>query len=168
MRILNYLTLPVIYSENFYEYLTYEKTSRMFVPWKWMAIEYLQNDFFTLKSDVWSYAVLVWEILSFGRNPYGHQEYDEVLRKLESGYRLPVPTDVDQISLWSPASLYKDISEKCFTIDPEKRLNFSNVVQMLEEELSSEEMMIYKQMHEIYQATRANIYLKMGRSAVSK
>ena len=77
--------------KKFYSNEKYRKASRMCVPWKWMAIEYLKDDYFTLKSDVWSFAVLIWEILSFGREPYGHQDYDQILTNLEQGYRLPFP-----------------------------------------------------------------------------
>ena len=72
------------------DYEKYEKETRVYVPWKWMAIEYLQTGCLTITSDVWSYGVLLWEVMAFGRTPYGHQEYDEVLTKLRSGYKLPV------------------------------------------------------------------------------
>ena len=88
-------------AKNFYTNEKYEKISRVLVPWRWMAIEYLKDDFFTLKSDVWSYGVTLWEILSFGRTPYGRQEYEEVLRKLESGYQLFFPEDCKGISFFS-------------------------------------------------------------------
>ena len=110
-------------SKKFYDNVKYEKTSRMLVAWKWMAIEYLTNEFFTLTSDVWSYAILLWEILSFGHTPYGCQEYGEVLKKLESGYRLPCPTDILILS-WSPDSLYNELSKVCFVAEPGNRATF--------------------------------------------
>ena len=78
-------------SKKLNDYAIYEKESREFVPWRWMAMEYLMDQYFTLTSDVWSYGVLFWEILSFGKIPYGHQDYDEVVAKLESGSRLTYP-----------------------------------------------------------------------------
>ena len=57
-------------SKNFYTELKYNKSVRLMVPWRWMAIEYLTNGYFTLNSDVWSFAVLFWEILSFGKVIY--------------------------------------------------------------------------------------------------
>ena len=105
-------------SKKFYEDLTYEKTSRLFVPWKWMAIEYLNDDYFTLKSDVWSFGVLFWEMLSFGKSSYGHQEYEEVLSRLENGYRLQCPNEASKISSWNAKELYATISNQCFIAIP--------------------------------------------------
>eukprot|EP00049_Salpingoeca_infusionum_P016508 m.338788 g.338788 ORF g.338788 m.338788 type:complete len:1743 (-) comp16086_c1_seq8:306-5534(-) len=53
--------------------------------------EVLADQTFTIKSDVWAFGVVVWEIFSFGRMPYGALEYGAVLEKLESGYRLQQP-----------------------------------------------------------------------------
>ena len=49
-------------SKHLYYDTTYEKENRLEVPWKWMALEYLTDDYFTLKSDVWSFMVLIWEM----------------------------------------------------------------------------------------------------------
>ena len=57
-------------SKNFYAKLKYSKSVRLMVPWRWMAIEYLTDGYFELNSDVWSFAVLFWEILSFGKVIY--------------------------------------------------------------------------------------------------
>ena len=101
-------------SKRFYDNVKYSKESRLYVPWKWMALEYLMNDYFTLTSDVWSFGVLFWEILSFGRTPYGQQEYDELLDKLKTGYRLSFPDEAKQILSWSPQSLFQSLSKMCF------------------------------------------------------
>jgi serine/threonine protein kinase len=44
-------------SKKFYENTNYQKESRVMVPWKWMAYEFLTKGFFTLASDVWSFQV---------------------------------------------------------------------------------------------------------------
>ena len=62
-----------------------------------MALEYLTESYFTLKSDVWSFGVLFWEILSLGKVPYGQQSYDEVLEGLKNGYRLYFPENLEYI-----------------------------------------------------------------------
>ena len=67
----------------------YEKENRVMIPWKWMAIEYLKDDYFTLTSDVWSFGVVVWEILSLGQDPYKGQKCLKTVEKINNGYRLP-------------------------------------------------------------------------------
>ena len=65
--------------EIIYKTPKYVKKSREEVPWRWMAYEYLASDYFTITSDVWSFAVVVWEMFSFGKLPYGMQDYSEIL-----------------------------------------------------------------------------------------
>lgn len=150
-------------SKKFYENVKYEKTSRTFVPWKWMALEYLRDNFFTLTSDVWSFAVVVWEILSFGRIPYGQQDFDELLSKLEDGYRLPSPPDIRHISNWSPEKFYQELSKVCFVENPNDRATFADVVKIIENELLVEEKFRYTEMDHRYQSTLAKDYQQIGK-----
>ena len=61
------------------------------VPVRWMAPESLRKKIYTHKSDVWSYGVTVWEILTFGARPYGGKQAKEIFMLLESGHRLEQP-----------------------------------------------------------------------------
>ena len=137
-------------SKRFYDNLKYEKKNRNFIPWKWMAYEYLTRDYFTLTSDVWSFGVVTWEIFSLGRTPYGHIDYRTLLDQLESGYRLPCPKEIENISSWSPKQIYDKLSKVCFVSDPLERANFSQVVEIIEDDLSENEKASYKNMQQIY------------------
>ena len=153
-------------SKKFYTDQKYRKKKRPFVPWKWMAIEYLTNDFFTLKSDVWSFAVLMWEILSFGGTPYGQQSYDDVYEQLvNKGLRLSCPREANLCLAWSPMELYEKLSEVCFLEDPEKRASFSDIISILDTYLSLDEKTCYSQLGEIYEKTRTEKYLNLGNKA---
>ena len=57
---------------------------------------------------------VVWEIFSLGRSPYGQQGYEEVMERLENGYRLPCPREATEISAWSAEKLYRKISNVYF------------------------------------------------------
>lgn len=137
-------------SKRFYDNLKYEKKNRNIIPWKWMAYEYLTRDYFTLTSNVWSFGVVTWEIFSLGRTPYGHINYSTLLDQLESGYRLPCPKEIENISSWSPKQIYEKLSNVCFVSDPLERANFSQVVEIIENDLSKNEKASYKNMQLIY------------------
>ena len=130
-------------SKKFYDNLKYEKKARELVPWKWMALEYMRSSYFTLNSDVWSFAVVVWEIFSLGRDPYGTKDYDEVLEQLENGYRLTCPKEIEVIKDWSPKNIYDKVSSICFLSDPLERADFSKVAEIFQEELSNLEIEHY-------------------------
>ena len=150
-------------SKRFYNKLPYEKENRTLVPWKWMALEFLACDFLTLSSDVWSFGIVLWEILSFGRIPYGHAQLNEVLEQLEDGYRLPCPTDITKATDWSPEKVYSSISKACFTEDPDDRANFSDVIQILKQGLTSEEISHNEELRNKYQSECGDHYLQLGK-----
>lgn len=58
---------------------------------RWMAPESLRHKIYTHKSDVWSYGVTVWEILTFGARPYQGKSARDILRMLFRGERLEQP-----------------------------------------------------------------------------
>ena len=149
-------------SKKFYDNVSYSKESRVFVPWRWMALEYLTSGYFTLNSDVWSFGVVLWEIFSLGRLPYGHQDYDDVLQELENGYRLPCPQDVNEVTSWSPCKIYQSVSKLCFVGDSKERGEFVEVVKILENELTEEENLMYEALNKKYHDQRSNKYLNIG------
>lgn len=53
------------------QYDTYEIKTETKLPMKWLALEIFEHKVFTTMSDVWSYGVLVWEILTRGCLPFG-------------------------------------------------------------------------------------------------
>ncbi|KAG7170745.1 Insulin-like receptor-like 1 [Homarus americanus] len=67
----------------------YEMNKTKYLPVRWMPPEYLSNRKFTSQSDVWSYGVVIWEILSGGARPYQHLEDNaKVMDVVINGYTL--------------------------------------------------------------------------------
>ncbi|KAL3892211.1 hypothetical protein ACJMK2_004442 [Sinanodonta woodiana] len=69
----------------------YQATLGRRVPYKWMAIEALSHSYYTVKSDVWSFGVVVWEIMTFGGSPYPSVPNKDLLSLLLTGYRMEKP-----------------------------------------------------------------------------
>ncbi|WAQ95012.1 FGFR2-like protein, partial [Mya arenaria] len=66
------------------------------IPIKWVGPECMKSTKdATEKSDVWSYAVTLWEIFSLGQTPYGKTQSREVPKQLKRGTRLQKPEQCD-------------------------------------------------------------------------
>ncbi|GFR68114.1 ephrin type-A receptor 5 [Elysia marginata] len=69
----------------------------------WYAPECLYYHRFDSSSDVWSFGVTMWEIMSFGARPYDKKKPPQILNYIEGGNRLTIPRncpdDVYQIML---------------------------------------------------------------------
>ena len=61
------------------------------IPVRWTAPDAIESLEFTLASDVWSYGVVMWEIMSYGGMPYGNWSNQQVTQAVEKGFRLPPP-----------------------------------------------------------------------------
>ena len=68
------------------------------LPVSWMAPESLMDGLFTHMSDVWSYGVLLFEIITFGSFPYQGMSNSQVLEAVKTGHRLTIPAGIpDQL-----------------------------------------------------------------------
>lgn len=61
------------------------------IPVRWTAPEAIAFRKFTSASDVWSYGVVMWEVVSYGERPYWNWSNQDVIRAVDRGYRLPPP-----------------------------------------------------------------------------
>lgn len=60
----------------------YERKSEGRLPIRWMAPESLYDNLFSVKSDVWSFGVLMWEVVTLGSTPYPGLSAAEVMKKV--------------------------------------------------------------------------------------
>ncbi|XP_065213560.1 hepatocyte growth factor receptor-like [Planococcus citri] len=108
----------------------YRKKTKGRLPVKWMAPEALSRDRYTSKSDVWSYGVLFWEILTLGETPYPTlQNVDRLLYTLRSGYRMEKPPNCSVESY--------SLMQKCWSLLPEDRPTFTMIIDDLDDILSN-------------------------------
>ncbi|XP_015301409.2 macrophage-stimulating protein receptor isoform X3 [Macaca fascicularis] len=111
------------------EYYSVRQHRHARLPVKWMALESLQTYRFTTKSDVWSFGVLLWELLTRGAPPYPHIDPFDLTHFLAQGRRLPQPE-------YCPNSLYQ-VMQQCWEADPAARPTFGVLVGEVEQIVSA-------------------------------
>ncbi|XP_016106179.1 tyrosine-protein kinase fynb-like [Sinocyclocheilus grahami] len=100
-------------------------------PIKWTAPEAALYGKFTIKSDVWSFGILLTELVTKGRVPYPGMNNREVLEQVERGYRMPSPQDC-------PSSLH-ELMVQCWKKDAEERPTFEYLQAFLEDYFTATE-----------------------------
>ena len=93
------------------------------LPFRWMAPEALLESAQTHKTDAWAFGVLLWEVMSLGKTPYGALGFHEVKQLLLSGDRLTLPP-------LCCAGLYR-ISSSCWETSPILRPGFVQIRRQL-------------------------------------
>ncbi|XP_068595383.1 hepatocyte growth factor receptor [Brachionichthys hirsutus] len=101
------------------EYYSVHNKSGVKLPVKWMALESLQTHKFTTKSDVWSFGVLLWELMTRGAPPYSDVNSFDITVFLLQGRRLLQPE-------FCPDALYMVMIESWHP-KPERRPSFSEL-----------------------------------------
>ncbi|XP_054641178.1 ephrin type-A receptor 2a [Dunckerocampus dactyliophorus] len=101
------------------------------IPIRWTAPEAIAYRKFTSASDVWSFGIVMWEVMAFGERPYWDMSNHEVMKAINEAFRLPAPMDC-------PSAIYQ-LMLQCWQHDRSTRPRFSDIVNILDKLLQSPE-----------------------------
>ncbi|XP_075410071.1 proto-oncogene tyrosine-protein kinase ROS isoform X2 [Tenrec ecaudatus] len=102
----------------------YRKRGEGLLPVRWMAPESLMDGVFTTQSDVWSFGILIWEILTLGHQPYPAYSNLDVLNYVQTGGRLEPPRNCPD-DLWN-------LMIQCWAQEPDQRPTFNKIQDQLQ------------------------------------
>ncbi|KAI5094481.1 tyrosine-protein kinase FRK, partial [Silurus meridionalis] len=114
-----------VYDDDDDEEPVYEVKQGTKLPVKWTAPEALHDNKFTIKSDVWSFGILLYEIMTFGQMPYPTLTNQQVMQRMRTSYRMPCPANC-------PKRIY-DIMIECWKEMPSDRPTFETLQWKLED-----------------------------------
>jgi len=102
----------------------YRKKTGGRLPVKWMSPEAIFDSIYTTESDVWSFGILLWEIVTLGDTPYKNLSVEEVCEWHKVGRRMERPHDC-------PESVY-DVMRNCWSLQPADRPSWKILVNVLQ------------------------------------
>ena len=98
------------------------------LPVRWMSPESVLYGKFTSATDVWSFGVLLWEIFTFGQQPYMGLNNEEVIETVKEGRHPDIPNNCS----------VTDVMLKCWNRIPKNRPSFELLSQMLQDRLNGD------------------------------
>ncbi|XP_027003118.1 inactive tyrosine-protein kinase transmembrane receptor ROR1 isoform X1 [Tachysurus fulvidraco] len=106
-------------SRDIYASDYYRVQPKMMLPIRWMPPEAIAYGKFTTDSDIWAFGVVLWEIFSFGLQPYYGFSNQEVIEMVRKRQLLPCPDDC-------PPRVYTLMNE-CWQEGPARRPRFKDI-----------------------------------------
>uniref|UniRef100_G1QHZ8 Receptor tyrosine kinase like orphan receptor 2 n=1 Tax=Nomascus leucogenys TaxID=61853 RepID=G1QHZ8_NOMLE len=103
-----------VYAADYYKLL-----GNSLLPIRWMAPEAIMYGKFSIDSDIWSYGVVLWEVFSYGLQPYCGYSNQDVVEMIRNRQVLPCPDDC-------PAWVYALMIE-CWNEFPSRRPRFKDI-----------------------------------------
>uniref|UniRef100_A0A8C1Z3J4 receptor protein-tyrosine kinase n=1 Tax=Cyprinus carpio TaxID=7962 RepID=A0A8C1Z3J4_CYPCA len=111
-------------SRNIYAADYYKASENDAIPIRWMPPESIFYNRYTSESDVWAYGVVLWEIFSYGMQPYYGMAHEEVIYYVRDGNVLACPENC-------PQELY-NLMRLCWSTHPTDRPSFASIHRILE------------------------------------
>ncbi|KAH0534293.1 tyrosine-protein kinase transmembrane receptor Ror2 [Cotesia glomerata] len=94
------------------------------IPVRWMPLESILYNKYTIESDVWAFAVCLWEIFTFALQPYYGMTHEEVVKYIKEGNVLGYPDN-------TPHDVY-ELMKACWNRKPVDRPSFRKIYEKLE------------------------------------
>ena len=117
-------------SKDIYQNPVYREKCKSLLPIRWMSPESLFDGSSTTKSDVWSYGVVLYELCTYGDNPYTEiKENEQVIEFVKSGGRLEVNE--------APIKFFT-LMDKCLVREDFKRISFKEILDILDPDLAND------------------------------
>uniref|UniRef100_A0A3B4WGK9 Tyrosine-protein kinase receptor n=1 Tax=Seriola lalandi dorsalis TaxID=1841481 RepID=A0A3B4WGK9_SERLL len=110
-------------SRDIYSTDYYRVGGHTMLPIRWMPPESIMYRKFTTESDVWSFGVILWEIFTYGKQPWFQLANNEVIECITQGRVLERPR-------LCPKEVY-DLMLGCWQREPQQRLNIKDIQKML-------------------------------------
>ncbi|XP_029378233.1 NT-3 growth factor receptor-like isoform X1 [Echeneis naucrates] len=110
-------------SRDIYSTDYYRVGGHTMLPIRWMPPESIMYRKFTTESDVWSFGVILWEIFTYGKQPWFQLANNEVIECITQGRVLERPQ-------LCPKEVY-DMMLGCWQREPQQRLNIKDIQKML-------------------------------------
>lgn len=103
----------------------YKGDERDAIPIRWLPLESILYNKYTLESDVWSFGIVLWELFSFALQPYYGMTHEEVVKYIKEGNTLNCPEN-------TPLVIY-NLMRRCWNRKPCDRPNFETIFQAIEQ-----------------------------------
>ncbi|KAM9754842.1 NT-3 growth factor receptor-like [Menidia menidia] len=110
-------------SRDIYSTDYYRVGGHTMLPIRWMPPESIMYRKFTTESDVWSFGVILWEIFTYGKQPWFQLANNEVIECITQGRVLERPR-------LCPKEVY-DLMLGCWQREPQQRLNIKDIQKLL-------------------------------------
>lgn len=101
----------------------YKFNRKGMLPVRWMSPESLGLGIFSPASDVWSFAVLLYEIITFGSYPFQGLTNNQVLEHIKAGNTLPIPSGVKPH--------LEGLMKACWNVSYKKRPKASEIAEFI-------------------------------------
>lgn len=91
----------------------------MLLPIRWMSPESIMYRKYTIESDCWSFGILLWEVITYGKQPWYEYNNSQVIQNITRGKHLKMP-------LRCPQPLY-ELMTSCWHFKPTDRITIGEV-----------------------------------------